>query len=681
MVFVRRIAQSLCLGVLACAPLFASSNEWSQPTAEQLKMTSDPAAPNAAAVYLYYEDLVDDKVHFHKVYAEVKILTEKGKEDFSEIQIPYEQGEAAPEGMTANSMSVNEVRGRTIEPDGTVVPFTGKPYQKELLKTGEEKVMEKVFSLPDLRVGSIIEYQYTIDYESDWFQPPAWMLQKRFFVHEAHYHFVPTDSTRTIVSIDAQGHENVASHLVYFQSLPKGAPQVREGLDGFDLAVDNIPALPDEPYMPPLNSFSYRVLFYYSPYDSGQEFWKAEGKYWSKDVDRFANPSGMIKDVVAQMLSPKDTDVQKLQKIYTAAMTVENTDFTREHTQQENKAEGAKVRTAADIWANKRGDSNEIARLFIAMARAAGFKAYAMIVTERNQNILNLGDLEWNQLSDEIAIVNVNGKEQYFDPGERYCEYGKVDWLHQMMVGIRQTDNGTEVAEVPSGPYTDNAILRTADLTLGPNGAVQGQIRISMTGTDALRWRQYALANDEEATKKAFEKEVQARVPAGVQVKVNHFLALADYTSNLMAILDVSGNMGTAAGKRVILPASFFEASETPLFAAQQRENPVDLHYPFITREDVTLTLAPGLIVETVPTNAQVPYPQMADYQVAYGGKGSVYKEARLLAIGNTIYKTTDYPQLRDFFQKVGAQDQQQLVLDRVAVAAAATPGSGPGTK
>ena len=643
-------------------------------------MTTDPQAPNAAAVYLYYENIVDDKLHFHKIYAEVKILTEKGKEEFSEIEIPYEQGEVVPAGDTGSDISVNEVRGRTIEPDGTVVPFTGKPYKKELLKTGEVRVMAKVFSLPDVRVGSILEYQYSISYDENWVMPPTWMIQGPWYIHEAHFHFVPTDTSRTITSTDAQGHQNAVHQLLYYQWLPHGA-QVREGLDGFDLVVDNVPALTDEPYTPPLDSFSYRVLFYYSPYDSGEAFWKAEGKYWSKDVNRFADPSGRIQAALAQIVSPGDNDEQKLEKIYAAVMTVENTDFTREHTEQENRAEGEKVKTAADIWTNKRGDSNEITRLFIALARAAGFKAYAMIVTERDQNILNQGFLSWEQLSDEIAIVNVNGKEQYFDPGERYCEYGKLDWLHSQMMGIRQTDNGTELAEAPGATYQDNGILRTADLTLAANGAVQGQVRITMGGAEALRWRQFALAHDEEATKRAFEKEVQARVPAGVQMKMSHFLGLSDYTSNLMAVLDVSGSMGTVTGKRVFIPGSFFEASAAPLFSAQQRENPLDLRYPYLARDEVTLTLAPGLSVDSVPANAQIPYPQMAAYRAAYGGKGAIYKQIRLLALGNTIYRATDYPQLREFFQKVGAQDQQQVVLDRVAVAAAAAPVGGAGAK
>jgi transglutaminase-like putative cysteine protease len=256
---------------------------------------------------------------------------------------------------------------------------------------------------------------------------PSWIIQQPIFVRRAHYHFVPTDTSRTITSTDSWGHESVVNHLVYFPLLPPGV-KVREGLDGFDLVVDNIPAAPDEEFMPPLKSFSYRLIFYYTAYLSGEEYWKSEGKYWSKDVDRFAEPSDKIRAAVAQTVAPGDTDDQKLQKIYAAVMTLDNTDFTREHSAEENKAEGQKIKNAADIWEQKRGNGTEITRLFIAMARAAGMKAYAMTLTQRNQALFNRGFLSWGQLTDEIAIVNVGGKKSIrardaaTGSGQRACE-------------------------------------------------------------------------------------------------------------------------------------------------------------------------------------------------------------------------------------------------------------------
>ena len=123
----RRIVLFFCLMSVASVPALAAN--WTQPTPDELKMTSDPAAPDSPAVYLFNEEIVNDKMHSHVTYARIKILTEKGKEKFSEIEIPYEKGQSGE--------TISNVEGRTIEPDGTIVPFTGKPFNKELVKSGD----------------------------------------------------------------------------------------------------------------------------------------------------------------------------------------------------------------------------------------------------------------------------------------------------------------------------------------------------------------------------------------------------------------------------------------------------------------------------------------------------------------------------------------------------------------
>jgi Domain of Unknown Function with PDB structure (DUF3857)/Transglutaminase-like superfamily len=661
---------SRCLfavALLFCvAPVFGAT--WTQPAPEELKMTVDPAAPDAPAVYLYRDERIDDQVHYKRVYARIKILTAKGKEEFGDIELPYQ----------AHGFEIRGIEARTIHADGTVIPFTGKPYDKELVKAGKTKIMAKVFSMPDVQVGSILEYQYELSYDDTYVQPPRWFVQQNVYVHKAHYHFVPMDMTgnRIVTVTDPMGKERTATRLLYYQNLP-GDAKVKDQMDGYDLTVENIPPLPDEEYSPPMDSFSYRVIFYYSPEFTGADFWKDEGKTWSKDVDRFAAPSDAIREAVAKITAPGDSDEQKLNKIYSAVMSLDNTSFTREHSAAENRAEGLHVKTAADIWAQKRGTDDEITRLFIAMARAAGMKADAIIVADRDENFLNTGYLNWNQLEDELAIVTVGGKEMYFDPGERYCEFGELHWRHAQVQGMRQTDKGPALAVTPGLTYSQNRVVRLAELHLDADGKLGGVIRIAMTGVEALRWRQRALTTDEATIRKEFEDEVQQRVPDGVVVKTNHFLGLTDPNSQLMAVMDVSGSMGTATGKRVFVPGAFFQARVKPLFAETKRENPVDLHYPYVSRDEVSLTLAPGLAIEGVPSNAKLPLKNLALFQELYGSKGSEYQQVREMALGTPLYKAAEYPDLRDFFQKASAQDGEPLVLKRApAAAATATGGS-----
>lgn len=662
-----------CL-VLSLALVFAgpawSAATWTQPTPEELKMTSDPKAPNAEAVYLNWEEVVNIPEHFHRVYGRIKILTEKGRQDFGEFDIPFEAGQSA----------IRAVEGRTIHADGTVIPFTGSEYDKELAKSGNTRAEAKVFAMPDVQVGSIVEFRYERQYDDKWVFPPQFVLQRRLFTRHAHYQFIPMDlsleSSRVIIVPDAQGHPHYANRLLYDAALPPGA-KLLQLPNGYNLDTFDTAPVTEEPFSPPLNSFSYRLFFYYSADWTGKDFWNSAARIWSHDVDRFAQVSDPIRQAVEQIVAPGDSEDQKLKKIYAAVMTVENTRYTRERTDAEDRESG-EIHTAADVWAQKRGTPNEITRLFVAMARAAGLNASAMIVTERDQRMLNANYLQWNQLTDEIAIVSVGGKDVFFDPGQRYCEYGKLHWMHTQVLGFRQMGGGnTDTAVTPAADLKDTQIQRIAALQLGTDGAVQGTLKVTMTGVDSLRWRQRALRADEDSVKAALQNEVQAQLPNTMQVKIDHLTNMTDSTEPLVAVGSLSGTIGTVTGKRLFLPGAVLEANRVSPFAAEARENPVDLRYPYIVQDSVKITVAPGLTVVTVPQDTQIPYPQNARYIAKYGLTGNTCQQLRVLAVGNTIYRKEDYPQLRDFFQKLSAQDQQQIVVERGDAAAATSGDAG----
>ena len=320
------------LVALVSLPAFGAAN-WTQPTAEELKMTSDPKAPDAPAVYLERDEYMDVKAHYDRFYARIKILTERGREEFSDVEIPYKAG----------VLNVRALEGRTIHSDGTIIPFTGQAYSKELVKAGDVRVMARVFSMPDVQVGSILEYQYELQYDDGWIFWPEWTLQEPVFVHQAHYHFIPfpldVNSTNMIAVPDPQGRFTPATRLQYDAALPPGA-KFQDLPSGTDLVMKDVPAIPDEPYSPPLSSFSYRLFYYYTGNYSAQDFWKGAGKGWSQKVDRFAAPSDRIGKAVAGIVAPGDTDDQKLKKIYAAVMTVENTEFYAQHSDAGEEGRG-----------------------------------------------------------------------------------------------------------------------------------------------------------------------------------------------------------------------------------------------------------------------------------------------------------------------------------------------------
>lgn len=630
-----------------CAPAMAWSS-WTQPTPEELKMTSDPAAPaGAPAVYLNLEETADNLWHRQTFYARIKILTQKGVENYSDVTVPYEVFSDYEEGFTEK---VKGIEARTIHSDGTVIAFTGKPWTREVVRAGRIRMMEKGFSMPDVQVGSIIEYRWARSYHDDYL--PQWYIQQPIFVHHAHYNFVPGNNRgRTL------------QFLYKTSFLPQNAQIKNSDMKGWDLTLDNIPPLVEEEDSPPIHGVGYRVLFYQTFAPSPEIFWTLRGQAWSAAVDKFVD-SRKLGNVVAQLVAPNESNDQKLRRIYAAVMALENTDFTRERSKAEDKADNLKIRNAFDVWAAQRGNGREIALLFVALARVAGLKAYAMMVTDRDQNIFMKSHEDWDQLDDLIAIVNLDGIETYFDPGERYCEYGKLHWKHSWTSGVRQLDNGgAEIAQTPFPEPADTLVTRDAELSLDQNGGVRGTLRLTMTGSEALIWRQEALITDAEQAAKEFEEKVRATVPAGLQLKMEGFSGLDDSNFSLGAALEVTGTLATKTGQRLLLPSTFFEAQAKARFVNATRQNPVYLDWAYTVKDHVHLELPENLKIEDRPKEADLAFAPYASFQASYEGTGREYLNTRQEKVGAILYKVQQYPTLRDFFQKMNSQDQGQVVL------------------
>jgi hypothetical protein len=65
-------------------------------------------------------------------------------------------------GSNGGGLKVEDIQGRTIHPDGTIIPFTGKPYEKLVEKTQGVKIMTKVFTMPAVEIGRLVEYHYKL---------------------------------------------------------------------------------------------------------------------------------------------------------------------------------------------------------------------------------------------------------------------------------------------------------------------------------------------------------------------------------------------------------------------------------------------------------------------------------------------------------------------------------------
>jgi len=643
-------AVGLC-AILSPAVLCA---QFQPPNPDELKMTADPKAPGAAAVYLDYEETDNDGLHSQIYYARIKVLTEKGKEAAT-VQIPYWGGE----------FSIGSVSGRTIHSDGTIVPLTVKPEDLLIQKVNEvevghetyaEQVREQrtVFTLPSVEVGSVLEYSYQLRFNAQfyWHLDPDWQVQQKYFVHKAHYLFTPS----------------VMLNLLWWPNLPQSAQIITDAAGRYVLDVKDIPAAPEEEWMPPIESVLYKVHFYYrgEAYSMNvDDYWKGEAKDWSKEVDRFAEPTKPIRDAVAGLVAPGDSDLVKAQKLYAAVEALDNTDYSRQVGTSELKQLNQKAASRAeDIWEQKRGNSNDLAQLYLSLLRAAGLTAYATKVVDRDRGVFDASYMSLDQLDSTLVIINTGGKDVLLDPGEKMCPFGTVNWRHSDAGGLRQSADGPGSAITPAQVFGANTIKRSGEITVDPHGGITGTLQIVMTGQEALAWRQTALEVDAAELKKQFDRSLGKIVPEGTEAHVDHFLGLDETDSLLMAVVKVTGTIGTATAKRLILPGFYFETKGAEPFVNEEtRLEPIDMHYAEQVTEQLTYDLPANVSTEGAPQDTRVSWEGHAVYVVKTKSDPGQLTVARVLARAFDVAKSTDYQDLRGFYQKVAAADQGQLVF------------------
>jgi transglutaminase-like putative cysteine protease len=663
--FVRHLP--LLFAITSPALLLA---QFQEPTDEELKMTADPKAPGAAAVYLNVEEVANDPIHFQSVYVRIKVLQEKGKE-LATVHLPYWHG----------NFKIDDIKARTIHADGTVIPLVGKPEDLLLSKTlsgnGDQlQINSKVFTLPSVEVGSILEYRYQLRYDDSHVSSPTWEIQRPYFVHQARYAFTPfkaflpgSQNATSMYLTDAHG--NAVNALIWYKVLPAGVDMKADAAGVFHLDVTDIPAAPDEEFMPPIDSLLYQVKFYYKNARDTTDFWVSEAKRWSKEVDHFAEPSKTIKEAVAGIIAPGDSDLDKAKKLYYAVQALDNTDYSRKKSDSELKLLKLKVaRHAEDTWAQKSGSSQDIALLYLAMLRAAGLNANDMKVVDRSERVFALGYLNFDQLDDDIVVLNIAGKEIPLDPGEKMCPFQTVRWIHSGTAGIVQGDHVRSLGMTPEQAYTDNKKTRNGDLTLDEHGAIKGQLTFVMVGQEAIDWRQAALRNDQDELKKQFDHSIESIVPEGVEAHIDHFLGLDDPEVNLVAIVNVHGNLGAATSKRLLLPGFFFQTRGSHPFVNQEKRiEPVDMHYGDQVTDQIVYHLPANMSVEGAPQDTKISWQGHAVMATKTASAPSQITLARVFARGFSSAKPEDYQDLRGFYQKVAAADQAQLILAKTPTA------------
>ena len=634
---------------------------WPPVPPEELALKDNAFDPGFSAMILEYEVQTDNTKSTETVYKRIKIFREEGKK-FADIEIRYAE----------KFTKVEEIRARVTSPSGKAEDFNGTIYDKEVIKVKKFLYNAKIFTLPNAEVGSVIEYSYRLHWHSDIpdvFKNPAryliteafaypaaqWEIQQDIAVRHARFTLHPVKGARTVI---------------YSHGLRQDATQNTLSDGTQQLEVNYVSAFQKEEYSPPEENLKIRADVFYTLGMLGSDmryFWLSLARRESEYYEKFIGKPKDVQKEAERLFQSGDTEEIKLKKIYARVQQIRALSYEPEKTKKERKQESLKEnKNAEDVLNRGYAFSNEINLVFIALARAAGFRAYPVRIAARNRTLFVEERPDPYQLNSLVVEVIIGSKPRFLDPATVYCPDQLLPWEETDARGIRVDASNAQIESTPVANSKDAVIRRDAEFTVDLEGNLNGKLSVVYEGQEALRRRLKAIDQDEAERRKELEEDVQHLLPQGGSAKLLFAEGWTATDAALKAQFEIQvANYGTKAGQRMLLPVGIFHLSGQYPFASTRRTNPVYLDYPWESYEDVKLVLSPGMQTDSLPAASKVErgstfYQSSAQKDEKQGNILELKRSVKM-----TVYYLPQerYPALRQFYEQIRAGDEQQVVL------------------
>jgi hypothetical protein len=209
-----------------------------------------------------------------------------------------------------------------------------------------------------------------------------------------------------------------------------------------------------------------------------------------------------------------------------------------------------------------------------------------------------------------------------------------------------------------------------ANLNLDEHGIATGTIKLTFHGASALSWRQRSLTGDQESLERDLTDDLEHMLPGSVEVKVASIGKLSDYEAPLVVSYTVNGAIGSAAGKRLLIPSDLFETNAKPMFVHEKRETTVAFDYASTDRDAIRINFPSSFTVESAPARSEIVLEKRGVYVRTAESSPTGVTVRRNLLLGEIIFPQKEYPDLRGFYSKFETADQEPVVLKLTAPAA-----------
>lgn len=597
---------------------------------------------------MYYDHSFNVILETHR---RVKIFNRKG-EDEAKVRIEYDGGNRYE--------YISGLQAETINPGEGKPEFT-KLDKKQIFTEHVDKVEDAIiFTFPNVKPGSVIEYKYTRTINS-MRNIPAWFFQEDIPVR---YSELSTTIPEYFTFSTKTNGANFSKYTTDTKSQSIGSGQDLLSFLEYNTirGMSNIHSLPDEPYMSSSNDNLQSIHFTLSsirPVNAMvrtyPDSWATVGGAIADDEDfglqikkKLANEEEII--TKAKALKTDDARIAYVFNAVRDAMKWNSVD--RWYT-----TDGIKT-----AWEKKTGNATEINLALCHLLKQAGVKAYPMIVSTRSHGKVNPGYPFIYQFNRAVTYIPVDSNRRYvLDASNKYNAYNEIpsNLLNSYGLCISKEDKTYDIVSLQNPNLVTQNIFVQAQIT--PKGQVDGTAQISCSSYNRFSAIQSYKTDGEKKYIDYLRGNNNNITISGLKMQ-----NMEVDTLPLTQQMDIKTDLTGSDDNYIYLSPNLFATLNSNPFLSENRYSDIDFGYKKMYTISGLFKMPEGFKVDAMPKNISMTMPDKSiTFRRTIASQEGNLVVRYVITYNQSVYSKDNYPEMHEFHKKMQEMLNEQIVLKK----------------
>lgn len=568
----------------------------------------------------------------------VKILNDRGKQDYAEMIFGYD----------TTRQKVELVSARTIKPDGAVVEV-GTRHIRDVSKYADfpeyDSVHLYIISFPEVVEGCVIDFSLRI-------VTSQLMNKKDFTLVNGFQSNDPVMFSRYSLKVPAG--RTVGVKPINSEYCPAGIdmkPRASQDASGVSYLWEcaDVPQFIPEPAMVPYADIASAVAV--SSFTSWREYYDWA---WPLMRDKISADRDIL-DMVEELVRLAQTDEEKIRALYHyCAQKIR-------YVAVEYGEGGFEPRPAALTFRNKYGDCKDKSILLITMLRSAGFEAWPVLIPTRS--VMDLReDFPANYFNHCIVAMPYKGAVMFMDPVAETAAWGDLPVMDLGRHVLILKDSGYELAQTPLFDPGHSVQRKAGRLSISQDGIVRGGRTIVSTGSFAQNLRAVCLYMVPDVLRDQIAIELQQFFPGAV-LESHEIRNASDLARDVSLRYEFSGSeFWTSAGPLRVLPV--LPSISLDAVAKQSRQYPIDLRNVRSEVIEQDIVFPQEYAVKFLPAEVKEDNPWFR-VNAGYSRHGATIKYRQEIVWFKTRVEPEQYTDFKRALEVCARDLKQHIVLEK----------------